>query len=123
MKKVELARSRVFPFLIWTFVLWVSRARNVVSDNDLSVTGRLWRLSFVVTFVVLALIVGVRLIRNLETYKWLMALVIWSIGFWLIRGGGILLDNEWSFGFKFVHTILMLVTFCFAALAIIKPDH
>ena len=122
MKKVELARSRVFPFLIWTFVLWVSRARNVVSDNDLSVTGRLWRLSFVVTFVALAVIVGVRFIRNLETYKWLMALVIRSIGFWLIRGGGILLDNEWSFGFMFVHTILMLVTFCLAALAIIKPD-
>ena len=93
-----------------------------IRDSDLSVTGRLWRLSFVVTFVALAVMVGVRFIRNLETYKWLMALVIWSIGFWLIRGGGILLDNEWSFGFKFVHTILMLVTFCLAALAIIKPD-
>jgi hypothetical protein len=47
--------------------------------------------------------------------KWLTT---WSIGFWLIRGGGILIDSHWSLGFKAVHTVLMVVTFAVVALAI-----
>jgi len=44
-------------------------------------------------------------------------LAIWSVGFWIIRGGGILIDSQWTIGFKIVHTLLMFGTFALVAVS------
>ncbi len=58
-----------------------------------------------------------QLIRGADSSRFLQALAIWSVGFWTIRGGGILIDSQWSLGFKTVHTALMLGTFALIALS------
>ena len=103
-----LTRLRAWPALGvlvgWTVFLWISRLRNVLRDDDLSDAGVAWRVAVVVVFVVLALAVA------FDLGRWaLPTLVWWTVGFWLVRGGGILLDDH-SAGFKAIHTALMVVS-------------
>lgn len=104
-----LDRLRAWPaftvLIAWTLFLWVSRTRNVVSNEELSTWGITWRLGVVVVFVVLALLALRRSTRD----PFLPVLVWWTIGYWLIRGGGILLDDH-DAAFKVVHTVLMVVS-------------
>ena len=89
----------------WTVFLWLSRLRNVVADDDLSRVALTWRIVVVGIFVSLAVLAGLR-----STRRWAVpALVWWTIGFWLVRGGGILLDDH-DLSFTVVHTVLMAVS-------------
>ena len=58
-----------------------------------------------------------QLARGASSWRLLQALGVWSVGFWVIRGGDILLDSQWSLGFKTVHTLLMFGTFILVALS------
>ena len=40
-------------------------------------------------------------------------LVVWTVGFWLVRGGGILLDDH-DAAFTVIHTALMVVSIVLA---------
>lgn len=104
------------PWLLigWTIFLWVSRLRNVLADDDLSSTGRSVRIGIVVLFVVLAAAAAVG--RRRGSHAPLMVLIVWTIGYWIVRGGGILI-GDWSAGFKVVHTVLMIVSLTAAGLA------
>ena len=97
----------------WTVVLWVSRLRNVLADDDLTSTGRAVRIGVVIVFVALALGAGWGVRRGDRRPMWV--LVVWSVGYWLVRGGGILI-GDWSVGFKVVHTVLMIVSLAAAGL-------
>ena len=104
-----LARLRDWPALTvlvgWSVFLWISRLRNVLADDDLTDFGRGWRIAVVVIFVVLAILAWMR-----RTTTWAVpVLVWWTIGFWLVRGGGILIDDH-SVSFKVIHTALMAVS-------------
>lgn len=93
------------PLLVlvgWTVFLWISRLRNVLADDDLTAFGTAWRIGVVVVFVVLAVFAaGGRLVG---------VLIAWTVGYWLVRGGGILLDDDHDAGFKAIHTVLMVVS-------------
>lgn len=100
--------------VVWTVVVWVSRFRNVLADDDLSAAGTTWRIVVVVVFVALAgwvLIDGRRLVF----------LVVWTVGFWLVRGIGIIIDDH-DLGFTLVHTVLMVLSIGIAAWAWLARD-
>lgn len=105
---ITLARLRAWPALAvlvgWSVFLWISRLRNVLRDDDLDSWGVTWRVAVVVIFVVLALAAAV-----LDDRRAVAVLVWWTIGFWVVRGGGILLDDH-TVGFKAIHTALMVVS-------------
>jgi len=101
----------------FTVVLWLSRLRNVVTDDDLTTNGRAVRVGVVVLFVVLAVVAAVGLGRSKLAGLWV--LIVWTVGYWLIRGGGILV-GDWSVGFKVVHTVLMVVSIGLATLAALR---
>ena len=85
----------------WTLFLWTSRLRNVLGNDELSAWGTTWRIGVVVVFVVLALLAATGRLVDL--------FVGWTIGYWVVRGGGILI-GDYSAGFKAIHTALMAVS-------------
>ena len=105
-----LDRLRAWPaftvLIGWTLFLWASRTRNVVSNDALSVWGTAWRLGVVVVFVALA----VGALRRSARNRVLPVLIWWTIGYWLIRGGGIVLDANHDASFKVVHSVLMVIS-------------
>ncbi len=105
------AFSKPLALLIgWTLFVWTSRTRNVVGNDQLSVWATTWRLGVVVVFVSLA---GLALVGRLRGWLWLPRLVAvlvwWTVGYWLIRGTGIIIDDHET-GFVIVHTVLMAVS-------------
>lgn len=98
------ARLPAPPLLVmvgWTLFLWISRTRNVLGNDELTDWGVTWRLGVVVVFVVLALLAASG--RLVDLFVW------WTIGYWLVRGGGILVGDE-DVGFKAIHTVLMVIS-------------
>ncbi len=111
-------RLWVWVLVVWTLVVWGSRLRNAVTDGDL-VGGELAQaIGIAAVFVGLAVVLGVGVWRR---GSWaapaLIVLVIAGIVRWTIRGPVILLSDEWSAGFKVVHTILWLTTVLLSVLA------
>lgn len=97
--------------LAWTLLVWVSRIRNVLADDDLTSGGRAWRLGAAALFVVLALLVLVARRRDGSRATALLGvLVAWTVGWWTVRGLGILIDGDHDVGFKIIHTVLMIVS-------------
>lgn len=95
-------RDRPLTALVaWTVFLWLSRLRNVLGNDDLTAGGTTWRIAVVVVFVVLAIVAF--------TGRLVTVLVVGTVGFWVVRGGGILLDDH-DAGFTLVRTALMAVS-------------
>lgn len=109
-----LLRRGGWVLVAWTIILWLSRLRNVLADDDLSDTGRNVRIGVVALFVALALAAAAgQLFRR---PKAMIVLIFWTVVYWFVRGTGILI-GDWSIGFKIVHTLLWVVSFGAAALA------
>mgnify|MGYP004402606663 FL=1 len=87
-------------------------------NQDLDRAGVVWRLVAAGIFIGSALLVLVQLISGGTKRASLNWLAAWSVGFWVVRGGEILIDGAWSFGFKAIHAALMATTFATVALAI-----
>jgi len=104
--------SWVWALIIWTVLLWLSRLRNVLNNDELTTSGRSVRLGVVVVFVALAALAayGVRFRQP----RLVAMLVVWTTGYWLVRGIGILVDGDYSVGFKAIHTALMVVSLILA---------
>lgn len=107
-------RWQVRALLAWSVVLWISRLRNVLSNDELDATGTALRVGVVVVFVGLAVGAFVALRRGELRVLWV--LILWTVGYWIIRGGGILID-DYSVGFKAIHTVLTVVSLVLAVLA------
>lgn len=105
----------IWVLIAWTVFLWLSRLRNVLSNDDLTSGGRAVRVGVVVIFVGLAAAGAVGVRKHLP--KLVAAFLAWTVGYWLIRGIGILIDGDYSVGFKAVHTVLMLISLILAGLA------
>ena len=95
----------------WTLLVWGSRLRNIAADDELSGTDRLLAFGVAGLFVVGAVLVVVSFAAGWSTHPHLLlALVIGGIARWSVRGPIILASDQWSFGFKLVHTVLWLLT-------------
>lgn len=99
----------------WTVFLWISRLRNVLADDDLTGSGRAIRIGIVVVFVALAGWAGWSWHRSRSRGP-MLVLIAWTVGFWLVRGIGMLVDDH-TVGFKVVHTVLWGVSTASAYLA------
>lgn len=128
MKKLISRIQWIWVLIGWTLFLWLSRLRNVVNNDELTRSGRSIRIGVVVIFVGLAGLtaVAVRQLRaaqrdpGLGNVGWQGKMIglflAWTAGYWLIRGIGILIDGDYSIGFKAVHTVLMAVSLTLAFL-------
>jgi hypothetical protein len=123
-------RSSRLPVLVlvgWTLFLWVSRLRNVFTDDDLSTSGVVWRVLVVVVFVAFAGVVIAALRGGRPPLRQaVQALALWTILFWLVRGTAILIDDHEA-SFKVVHSLLMAVsigvaTWAWSAIRTLSPD-
>ena len=95
---------------LWTVGIWGSRLRNALADDELVGSDRFSAIGVAAVFVALGVIVGVGVLRRQWQWPPLLVLVIVGVVRWTIRGPIILLSDEWSVGFKVVHTVLWLVT-------------
>lgn len=115
---IDRLRLPLYALALWSVAVWASRIRNVLGDEELDDVGTAWRVGIAVAFVVGGLLLALTTARHdhrLGAIGW--GLVGLTVVWWLIRGVGILLDSNHDAGFKFVHTVLMLVSFAFAAWA------
>lgn len=97
--------------------MWATRIDNIVGDESLDAFGRAWRLALALSFVVLAVAAGVRWRRRTgPSGRPLVAvgLAWWTIGVWIIRGGGLALA-EHEIAFIVVHLALAAVSIVLAA--------
>ncbi len=98
--------------------MWSSRIRNVLADDGLTNLGTAWRVGAAIAFIVGGIAVAVGMLTR---STWLrpvtLALVVWTVGWWLIRGIGILLDSNHDAGFKAIHTVLMVTSLAIAGWA------
>jgi hypothetical protein len=98
----------------WTLFVWVTRIRNIIGDDELAGGERAWRLGAAVLFVVFALaLLVVRSFAADRTTVVLAPFVVFSVGYWLVRGTGILIADH-DVGFKVVHTVLMVISIVLA---------
>ncbi len=96
---------------IWTIVIWGSRLRNILADDELTGGALALALVIAVGFVVLAFGLLASLLKRPVWHRGLLGvLVVAGIVRWTVRGPLILISDEWEVGFKVVHTLLWLVT-------------
>lgn len=104
----------------WTVLLWASRIRNILADEDLSTGGRFWRIVIAAGFIALggfALWAWRQRGDRPERAIWSATLLCgWTIVFWLARGGGIIIDDH-SLGFTLIHSALMVASIALAVWA------
>lgn len=119
---------RLFLLPAWTFLVWGPRIRNIWADADLEVVGQLLRTGYAVVFLIFALheiTLRWRAMRSVVAGALITtAFVIWTIGFWLVRGTQIALADH-DTAFIVVHSVLGLVSIVLAALhlrAVRSPD-
>jgi hypothetical protein len=96
---------------LWTLGIWGSRVRNILADNELTGNEQVLALGVAGGFVVLAVLMlaSLRVLPRSHT-PILVTLVLAGILRWTIRGPLILVSDEWSVGFKLIHTVLWLTT-------------
>lgn len=110
------------PLVLWTVFVWLSRLRNVWSDEDLTTNGQLLRTGYAAVFLIFGVGLAVRLwARRGQPLtsgdrRFLVAFLVWTVGFWLIRGIGIIVDDH-EVGFTVIHTVLMIISLSIAGLA------
>ncbi len=101
-------RKPVLGLVVWTFVVWLGRIRNIIGDDTLSGSRFAWSLGVAVTFCALAAAaLAARGAAESRLPARLLAFV--SIGYWMIRGVQIGLADH-SAGFIAVHTVLSVIS-------------
>ncbi|MBV29750.1 MAG: hypothetical protein CL504_03850 [Actinobacteria bacterium] len=107
---MKVGRGKWLPLVIWTLLLWTSRIKNILENSDLTYIAVAIRVLVALIFLLLALLTLRSFLRKKESQVWLTTLCVWSLVYWPVRGGLIVIDSNYSFGFKAVHSGLMIVT-------------
>ncbi len=95
----------------WSVLVWASRIRNVLANDELTTAGTTWRLAAALVFIVGGLALGYAIVTKQQWLRQVtLALAVWTTIWWLVRGIGILLDPNHDAAFKAVHTALMAVS-------------
>jgi hypothetical protein len=133
---VTLTHRALLPallFAVWTLVVWGSRVHLIWADEDLVVTGQVWRTALALSFVGFGAATVVAWVRARAGRGWSWAhrlvqvFVVWTIAVWLVRGTQILLDDH-ALGFVLVHAALASVSIGLALWAVLavrggrRPD-
>jgi hypothetical protein len=105
----------VVALLVWTALVWLSRIRNILGNEDLDGGQKLVRLLIVAVFLGLAAMV-VASWRRPARALWVKALSAWTIGLWTVQMVGILFDDH-GVGFVLIHAALAAVSITLAGLA------
>lgn len=109
--------------IAWSLLVWTTRISNIVADESLDSTGRLWRIVLALSFTVFALgaiqVTWRMRVRPAPEVRrrwsrWMRAFAIWTVLVWTIRGTGIFIGDH-PVGFVVVHTVLALVSFVVSA--------
>jgi hypothetical protein len=106
----------LYALAVWTLFVWTTRIRNIIDDGGAWGTSRVVDLAVAVTLVALGVLAVATARRGRPAWA-VPALVVATVAVWAVRAPGILLDGQWSAGFKVVHTVLALVSIALAALA------
>lgn len=104
----------------WSLFVWATRIDNIVGDESLDGFGQAWRSALALSFVVLAVVAGLRWRRRTGPQgRPLVAVVLawWTIGVWLVRGVGIAFGDHEA-AFIVVHLVLAVVSIALAALVL-----
>ena len=115
---MKVSLGKWLPLAIWTLLLWTSRIKNILQNSDLTYVAVSVRVLVALIFLVLALLTVRSSLRKKENQVWLTTLCLWSLVYWPVRGGLILIDSQSSIGFKTVHTALMTITLGLVAVAL-----
>ncbi len=115
---MKVGRGKWLPLVIWTLLLWTSRIKNILENSDLTYIAVAIRVLVALIFLLLALLTLRSFLRKKESQVWLTTLCVWSLAYWPVRGGLIVMDSNYSFGFKAVHSGLMIVTLGLVAVAL-----
>lgn len=115
---VRSGRRFQWALVAWTVVIWGSRIRNIVVDDDLAGFDRMVSIVVAMALLGAALLLGYALVTSTSWSGAALAVLV-AIGIlrWTIRGPIILLSDEWEVSFKIVHTILWCVTVIVSVLA------
>lgn len=117
-KRVKL----VGPLVVWTVFVWASRIRNIWTDESLTTQGQVVRTVIAIVFLCFAVAVARMLwVRRGDDLgrgdrALLGSFVVWTVGFWLVRGVGIIVDDH-SASFTAIHTVLMVISWGLSWLA------
>lgn len=104
--------------VVWTLVVWGSRVRNILTDDELVGFDRFVSVAVALVLIGSAVAVGVSLVRQTSWHRNALGVLV-GVGIlrWTLRGPVILLSDEWEAGFKIVHTVLWLTTVVLSLLA------
>lgn len=113
-----LRRPAAVTLVVWTFLVWTTRIRNIWTDDALT-TGEQWaRTALAGSFTVLAVAVVVALVARVAWLRpTVVALAAWSIGVWIVRAIGISTADH-DAGFVAVHLVLAAVSWVLSVLAV-----
>lgn len=103
---VRVLRSPLAWLVAWTVLVWATRIDNVVGDDELSAVDAAWRVGVAALFLVGAAAL-------VATRRALGPFVLWTCGYWLVRGTQIIAADH-DLGFTVVHTVLMVVSISLA---------
>ena len=101
---------------------------NLADDTDVGSSEKGWVIAIAVIFLLLSLISLIFLAGSWKHRSTLAARFagIFGLGtavFWVVRGAGILFANQHDFSFKFVHSILALVSVLLGAFLYLAGDN
>ena len=119
---------RLWLLTIWTIFIWTNRLLNLAGDTDVGSSEKGWVIAIAAIFLLLSLISLIFLAGLWKHRSTLAARFagIFGLGtavFWVVRGAGILFANQHDFSFKFVHSILALVSVLLGAFLYFAGDN
>lgn len=98
---------RVLPLAVVTLFIWGVRLRNVIEDEGLGSFGGVVTIAFLVIGLgLLAVGLTPKLRMNLPMMTFAKAAAVFTVGWWIVRMIGILVDRSHSVGFIVVHAVL-----------------
>lgn len=118
------------PLAAWSLFVWITRIRNIWTDDELTTSGQVWRFIVALVFVLGGLGIASLLVRRRGAALvgkepwWVAAFAMASIIYWAARGAQILAADH-DAAFKAVHSVLAVVSFVVAGIALqfVKRAH
>lgn len=114
------ARIPVLTFAVLTLLVWATRIRNIIGDDEMERPEKVGRVGLALTFATLAVAILVAYWRKAlpAVAALVTGLAGWTTGVWLFLTATIFVDPGHSRGFKIVHFCLALVSITLGTVAV-----